>query len=110
MITVTDKAASEIKRILSEQDLGEKVYLRLRILGGGCSGFKNKLDLDNGPIDEKTDETFVSNGIDVVIDKRSGLYLEGAIVDYSSDLNKMGFIVTNSNFKNTCGCGSSWSM
>lgn len=108
-ITVTEKAASEVKRIVEEQKLEDKVYLRLRVQGGGCSGFQHKLDLDT-TFNEKTDTTWEVHGINVVIDKRSALYTEGATIDFSDDLNKRGFVVNNPHAKTTCGCGSSFSM
>jgi iron-sulfur cluster insertion protein len=108
-VTITEKAASEVKRIVSEQGSEEKLYLRLRVVGGGCSGFQHKLDLDP-TVTEKLDETFAVNGVDVVVDKRSLLYLDGVVVDFHDDLNKRGFSVTNPSAKTTCGCGSSFSM
>ena len=109
-ITVTEKAAGEVKRILSEQnDAPEKVYLRLRVVGGGCSGFQNKLDLDP-VVNEKLDQTFDFHGVPVVVDKRSLMYLENAVVDFHDDLNKRGFSINNPSAKSTCGCGSSFSM
>lgn len=112
-ITLTDKAATEVKRIVFEQrqagDLPEKIYLRMRVVGGGCSGFQNKLDLDP-QINEKLDEVFELNGVPVVVDKRSLLYLGDVTVDFHDDLNRRGFSVSNPNAKSTCGCGSSFSM
>jgi iron-sulfur cluster assembly accessory protein len=113
-ITVTEKAASEVKRILAEQQqqngaMPEKVYLRVRVVGGGCSGFQNKLDLDP-TVNPKLDEVFDFHGVPVVVDRRSLMYLDGALVDYHNDLNRRGFSITNPHAKNTCGCGSSWSM
>jgi iron-sulfur cluster assembly protein len=112
-ITVTEKAASEVKRIISEQQTSgsfpEKVYLRLRVVGGGCSGFQHKLDLDP-TFTEKIDELFEFHGVPVVVDKRSLMYLSDAQVDFHDDLNRRGFSITNPNAKSTCGCGSSFSM
>ena len=108
-ITVTENAANEVKRIISDNNFTEKVYLRVRVQGGGCSGFQNKLDLDQN-YNEKTDNIFDVHGIQVVVDKRSMIYLEGATIDFHSDLNKRGFSVTNPQAKSTCGCGSSYSM
>src|SRR3954453_13175864 len=89
-ITVSEKAAGEVKRIISEQaetgSFPEKVYLRLRVVGGGCSGFQHKLDLDP-QVSDKLDEIFEFHGIGVVKDKRSKVYLEGAVVDFVDDLN-----------------------
>jgi iron-sulfur cluster insertion protein len=108
--TVTDRAVTEVKRILAEQEVKEeKVYLRLRVQGGGCSGFQHKLDLDS-TFNEKMDIAGELNGINIVVDKRSSLYTEGAIVDFSDDLNRRGFVVSNPGAKATCGCGSSFSL
>ena len=108
-VTISERAAAEVRRITSEQNLPEKLYLRLRVVGGGCSGFQNKLDLDP-QVNEKLDETFEAHGVPVVIDKRSLLYITGATVDFHDDLNKRGFSITNPTAKSTCGCGSSFSM
>jgi len=109
-ITVTEKAASEVKRILTEQQgLPEKVYLRMRVVGGGCSGFQHKLDLDPA-VNPKLDEVFEFHGIPVVVDKRSLMYLNDVTVDFHDDLNRRGFSISNPSAKSTCGCGSSFSM
>jgi iron-sulfur cluster assembly protein len=112
-INVTEKAAGEVRRIIAEQQqsggLPEKIYLRVRVVGGGCSGFTNKLDLDP-EIHEGKDELFEFHGVPVVVDKRSLVYLTGAVVDFHDDLNKRGFSITNPQAKSTCGCGSSYSM
>jgi iron-sulfur cluster assembly protein len=114
-LSVTEKAASEVKRHIADMQAsgqiepGGTLYLRVRVQGGGCSGFQNKLDLD-AKYDEKTDHKFDFHGIEVVVDKRSMLYLDGAVVDFHDDLNKRGFTITNPNAKSTCGCGSSYSM
>jgi iron-sulfur cluster assembly accessory protein len=108
-ITVTEKAAGEVKRIIEEQQFKEKVYLRLRVVGGGCSGFQNKLDLDLN-VNEKLDEVYEFHGIPVVVDKRSLMYLENAEVNFHDDLNRRGFSINNPSAKSTCGCGSSFSM
>ena len=111
-ITLTEKAASEVKRIISEQqgqETPEKIHLRLRVVGGGCSGFQNKLDLD--PIvNPKLDEIFEMHGVPVVVDKRSMMYLSDVKVDFHDDMNRRGFSIVNPSAKSTCGCGSSFSM
>ena len=112
-ITLTEKAASEVKRIVGEQQTNgaapEKVYLRMRVVGGGCSGFQHKLDLDP-EVKETKDEVFEFHGVPVVVDKRSLMYLGDATVDFHDDLNRRGFSITNPSAKSTCGCGSSFSM
>ena len=112
-ITVTEKAAGEVRRIISEQqqtpNAPEKIYLRMRVVGGGCSGFQHKLDLDP-VVNEKLDEILDCHGVPVVIDKRSLMYLDGVTVDFHDELNRRGFSISNPNAKSTCGCGSSFSM
>jgi iron-sulfur cluster assembly protein len=112
-ITLTEKAASEVKRIVAEQQqtaaVPEKVYLRMRVVGGGCSGFQHKLDLDPA-VNPKLDEVFEQFGVPVVVDKRSLMYLNEVTVDFHDDLNRRGFSISNPNAKGTCGCGSSFSM
>jgi iron-sulfur cluster assembly protein len=112
-IQVTEKAASEVKRIITEQqktpNAPEKIYLRMRVVGGGCSGFQNKLDLDP-EFNPKLDELYEFHGVPVVVDKRSLMYLTDVTVDYHEDLNRRGFSILNPAAKGTCGCGSSYSM
>ena len=112
-ITITEKAAGEVKRIMSEQQQGdgapEKIYLRLRVVGGGCSGFQNKLDLDP-VVNTKLDEVVEMHGVPVVVDKRSLMYLTDVTVDFHDDMNRRGFSIVNPAAKSTCGCGSSFSV
>jgi iron-sulfur cluster assembly protein len=111
-ITLTEKAAGEVKRIIAEQQnegAPEKIYLRVRVVGGGCSGFQNKLDLDPA-FNAKLDEEFEQHGVPLVVDKRSLMYLTEATIDFHDDLNRRGFSITNPSAKSTCGCGSSYSM
>jgi len=111
-VTISEKAAGEVKHIIAEQQgaaAGTKLYLRMRVVGGGCSGFQHKLDLDP-LVNEKLDVVFDVHGISVVVDKRSLLYLDGVSVDFHDELNKRGFSITNPTAKSTCGCGSSFSM
>ncbi len=111
-IVLTEKAASEVKKIIADQvAAGETrtLHLRMRVVGGGCSGFQHKLDLDP-EVNPKLDAQFEMLGVPVVIDKRSLLYLDGVTVDFHDDLNKRGFSISNPQAKGTCGCGSSFSM
>src|SRR3954451_3421952 len=111
-ITVTEKAAGEVKRIIADQQAAgaaERLFLRISVRGGGCSGFQNKLDLDT-TFNEKTDLMSEQHGVTLVVDKKSLLYLQGATVDFHEDLNARGFRITNPQAKGSCGCGSSYSM
>src|SRR5712692_8553728 len=111
-ITLTEKAAGEVKRIIADQingpDAPPQVFLRLSVKGG-CSGFQNKLDLDK-EMNPKVDEKFEQHGVAIVVDRRSLMYLNDITVDFHDDLNKRGFSISNPNAKTTCGCGSSFSM
>src|SRR4051794_18787204 len=97
-ITLTEKAAGEVKRIISDQQqqggAPEKIYLRMRVVGGGCSGFQHKLDLDPAT-NEKLDEIFEQHGVPIAIDKRSLMYLSDVTVDFHDDLNRRGFSISN---------------
>ena len=111
-LPVTEKAAAEVKRIIAEQQtqggMPEKIYLRPRVVGGGCSGFQHKLDLDPQVGDK--DEVFDLHGVPVAVDRLSLMYLSDVQVDFHDDLNRRGFSIQNPNAKSTCGCGSSFSM
>ena len=112
-ITLTEKAAGEVKRIITEQQQSgtapEKIYLRMRVVGGGCSGFQHKLDLDP-QVNPKLDDVSEQFGVPIVVDKRSQMYLDAVTVDFHDDLNRRGFSISNPSAKTTCGCGSSFSM
>lgn len=110
-VMVTESAKKEIKRIMTEQNMDPALTLfRVRVVGGGCSGFQTKLDLVE-EFNDKTDniET-LGDGLRLVVDKRSSMYIAGATVDYHEDINKRGFVVNNPNATGRCGCGSSFSM
>lgn len=112
-ILITDRAKSEIKRIVEEQkndnNNDRKQYLRVRVVGGGCSGFQYKLTMDE-EINEKIDELYEINEVSVIVDKRSMMYINGATIDYLDDMNERGFKVVNPSAKSTCGCGSSFNL
>lgn len=99
-ITITEKAASEVNRIIGEQrdadpTLG-KIYLRMRVVGGGPGGLQHKLDLDP-VVDDKRDELFEFQGVSAVVDKRSLLYLENATVDFHDQSSRRGFSINTGN-------------
>lgn len=107
-LTLTEKAAGEIKRVMSEKQFSETSVLRVGVAAGGCSGFQYSLGFD-----ENTDaaKDFVSeqHGIKVAVDKKSSLYLDGTVLDFIDELNQRGFKFNNPNVVKSCGCGSSFS-
>ena len=108
MILMTDKAVKEIKRIKESDPTATHSILRVQVTGGGCSGMSYKLGFDDkAPV--ATDKTFEKDGVQVVVDAKSYLYLAGTELDFSDGLNGTGFVFNNPNAKRTCGCGSSFS-
>jgi iron-sulfur cluster assembly protein len=108
-ITLTEKAASEIKKIVTEQGLPtEMTRLRVGVKGGGCSGFSYMLDLTEEPAGE-ADEELESNGVKILCDSKSLLYLSGTEVDFKDEVMGKGFVFKNPNATSSCGCGSSFS-
>ena len=107
MITLTETAQSKVKEIQSAEGL-ESQGLRLRVIGGGCSGFTYDLFFDDETDD--MDENFDSGGIAVYIDMISFQYLSGTEIDYVEGLYGAGFKFNNPEAKATCGCGSSFSV
>jgi len=109
MITLTGRAVLEITRIMAEQNLGQNAYLRVGVKGGGCSGFSYTLGFDNEAPSE-IDQVFEQEGIQVVCDPKSFLYLHGIQIDFETSLMGRGFKFTNPNARNSCGCGESFSV
>lgn len=107
MIEVTESAKNQALHLMS-QDNKDGYFIRVGVKGGGCSGLMYDLDFDNEIKD--TDKEFESNGIKVVVDKKSFLYLVGTKLDFSGGLNGKGFVFVNPNAERTCGCGESFSL
>ena len=105
MITVTSLAAEKIKGIKIAQQAPEDVGLRVRVVGGGCSGFQYQLAFD---APKAGDQVYEVDGVRVMVDPKSFLYLAGTEIDYVDGLTGAGFTLTNPNAKGSCGCGSSF--
>lgn len=111
MVNVTEKAAGEVKRAMSEAQLPDGTVLRIGVAGGGCSGFQYKLGFDASEnVSAEKDHVSEQHGLKVAIDKKSDLYLDGTEVDYYDGLEKRGFTFNNPNVTRSCGCGSSFSV
>ena len=107
MITLTEKAATELKKVMDEDGVSDAGFVRVGVSGGGCSGFEYKLTFDKYSDDSK-DITSVQHGITIVVDKKSDLYLDGTELDFHSSIEKRGFVFNNPNAVKSCGCGSSF--
>ena len=108
MISITDRAITEVERIVSEQNLPDETVLRVGVKGGGCSGFSYSLGFDDSV--QETDQIFEANGVKVVCDPKSFLYLNGTQLDFEESLMGRGFKFGNPNASKTCGCGESFSV
>tara|TARA_R110002050_G_scaffold115975_1_gene232273 strand:+ start:296 stop:628 length:333 start_codon:yes stop_codon:yes gene_type:complete len=107
-IILTEAAAIEVNRIIEEQNLEELKYVRIGVVGGGCSGFQYDFNFTD-KFDSKLDIMQEQHGVGVVVDKKSDLFLDGTTVDFYSGLDKRGFMFDNPNAVKSCGCGSSFS-
>lgn len=106
LVKVSERAASKLRQLLQRQGRAHGA-LRVAVIGGGCSGLQYKMDLVDGPANR--DILVQSNDVSVVVDPKSALFVSGSLLDYSDDLQKGGFKVTNPNAVAHCSCGESFS-
>jgi len=108
VIAITDRAVKEVKRILSEQKLPVVTALRVGVKGGGCSGFSYTLGFDDQT--SELDQLQETEGVRIVCDPKSFLYLNGTQIDFEDNLMGRGFKFGNPNASKTCGCGESFAV
>lgn len=102
MISLSENAVVKIRQLVADKpDMG----LRVKVVGGGCSGLQYRMELDRA---KERDKVFERDGVQLIVDKKSFLYLNGSELDYSEELMSSGFRVVNPNAKRTCGCGESF--
>lgn len=106
-VQLTEKAAAEVLRVKEAQKFPETTFLRVGVTGGGCSGFTYSLGFDD-KYDEEKDARYHFHGVDVVVDRKSALFLDGTTIDWYDGLERRGFTFDNPNAVKTCGCGSSF--
>ena len=107
MIVVTENAKKQALRLMEDENKSG-YFIRVGVEGGGCSGLMYQLTFDN--VEKEDDKSFENNGMKVVVDKKSYLYLLGTTLDFSGGLNGKGFVFQNPNADRTCGCGESFSV
>jgi iron-sulfur cluster assembly protein len=109
-IHVSDKAKIKVLELLKEAGVGNdpSYFLRVSVFGGGCSGLSYKMDFDNES--KPTDQVFEDNGMKIVTDMKSLLYLVNTTLEFSDGLNGKGFYFNNPNATRTCGCGESFAV
>ena len=105
-VTLTDRAAVRIKELVAA-DNREGQGLRVKVVGGGCSGLQYKVDFD---VPKATDKIFERDGAKLLVDMKSLLYLTGTELDYKDELMQSGFVFQNPNVKKACGCGASFAV
>jgi len=103
-LTLSDNAVNKILQLVSERpDSG----LRVKVVGGGCSGLQYRMEIDSA---KERDKVFERDGARLIVDKKSFLYLNGSELDYAEELMSSGFRLVNPNVKRSCGCGESFTV
>jgi iron-sulfur cluster assembly accessory protein len=107
IVNLTEHAAAKVRELI-DRDQRPGFGLRVKVVGGGCSGLQYQLMFDNqiGELDQTEDV----HGVKVMVDSKSAVYLVGTTVDYVDELNRSGFKIENPNASNTCGCGESFGV
>ncbi len=105
MISLSENAAQKIKALTADKP--PSVGLRVKVVGGGCSGLQYRMEIDEA---KERDRVFELEGARLIVDKKSFLYLNGSELDYAEELMSAGFRLVNPNVKRTCGCGESFTV
>lgn len=108
MLFVADSAREKISEIRTQENLDDDFFIRVSVTSGGCSGLTYQMDFDNE--DQPNDQVFEDNGVKVVTDLKSFLYLCNTTLEFSGGLNGKGFYFNNPNAARTCGCGESFAV
>ncbi len=106
-LTLTEKAAAEVKKIITEQNVENGSMLRIGVTGGGCSGLNYDLRFDSN-FDATNDNRLEQHGVTIIVDKKSELFLDGTTVDFYESIEARGFQFHNPNAVKSCGCGQSF--
>ncbi|KJD35277.1 [Fe-S]-binding protein [Tamlana sedimentorum] len=109
MIKVSETAKKKVIELMNDDGFNPSTdYVRVGVKSGGCSGLSYDLKFDKESNDD--DKVFEDNGVKIIVDKKSFLYLIGTTLEYSGGLNGTGFVFNNPNANRTCGCGESFSL
>jgi iron-sulfur cluster assembly protein len=106
-ITLSENAAAKIRTLLAAPTEKPATGLRVKVVGGGCSGLQYKMDLD---VERPGDKIFGADDAKIIVDRKSFLYLNGTELDYNEGLMQSGFSLHNPNVKRSCGCGASFTV
>ncbi len=105
-ITLTETAANKVRDLMAQPDQSEATGLRVKVVGGGCSGLSYEIALEREP--SENDQVIESEGIKIYLDPKSALFISGTQIDYHQSLMGQGFAFKNPNATGTCGCGTSF--
>ncbi|MBT3523952.1 MAG: iron-sulfur cluster assembly accessory protein [Flavobacteriaceae bacterium] len=109
MIKVSQQAKTEVIKLMKADGFSyNEDYVRVGVKSGGCSGLSYDLNFDNKTNED--DKIYEDNGVKIIVDKKSFLYLIGTTLEFSGGLNGKGFVFNNPNANRTCGCGESFSL
>ena len=109
MIKVSDIAKKKVVELMTDEGFNAVTdFVRVGVKSGGCSGLSYDLKFDDSKSED--DKIFEDNGVKIIVDKKSFLYLAGTTLDFSGGLNGTGFVFNNPNANRTCGCGESFSL
>ena len=108
MLFVSDQAKEQIDKVMSTQSLTNDYFIRVTVISGGCSGLSYKMDFDNS--DQPQDQIFEDNGVKIVTDLKSFLYLFNTTLEFSGGLEGKGFYFQNPNAVRECACGESFAV
>jgi iron-sulfur cluster assembly protein len=107
-VSLTEKAATEIRKIMDDQGMAEQTVIRIGVQGGGCSGFSYSLNWDTETSEKDRITDFF--GVKLAVEKKFDPYLDGTVIDFYDGLEKRGFVFNNPNVVKSCGCGSSFQV
>ena len=106
-IQLSERAIRRVQQLIGAEKISPNAGLRLAVQGGGCSGLTYKMDIDRP---REGDKVFEHEGVKIVVDRKSFLYLKGTELDYKDELMQSGFVFQNPNVKKSCGCGASFTV
>jgi iron-sulfur cluster assembly protein len=107
-VTLTEKAAKEIRKVMDDQNMPAETVIRVGVQGGGCSGFSYSLNWDSATSEKDRVAEFF--GVKLAVEKKFDPYLDGTVIDFYDGLEKRGFVFNNPNVVKSCGCGSSFQV
>lgn len=107
-VSLSEKAATEIRKIMDDQGMAPETVIRIGVQGGGCSGFSYSLNWDTQTSEKDRVADF--HGVKLAMEKKFDPYLDGTVIDFYDGLEKRGFVFNNPNVVKSCGCGSSFQV